>query len=253
MLMSLDRTQAFFRQYANDFDAIYGNQNGLINSVINRLFRKSMRLRFEKSIEGCNPIEGKSVLDIGCGPGHYSITLDQRGAVRVVGIDFAEGMLQLATEHAAKVGIGEICKFVVADFYTYPPQELFDYVIVMGFMDYMPDPEKVVAKVLSLTRDKAFFSFPVAGGILGWQRAIPVAGQQCFLRMCFERSACLRTLSSSPFRTSSYQGGVPAHAVLDHHSRRRTHHDGATLPFRSVVLLLPSGRSSSRDSSVAAH
>ena len=40
----------------------------------------------------------------------------------------------------------------------------------MGFMDYMPDPEKVVAKVLSLTRSKAFFSFPVAGGILGWQR-----------------------------------------------------------------------------------
>jgi hypothetical protein len=30
----------------------------------------------------------------------------------------------------------------------------------------------VVAKVLSLTRDRAFFSFPVAGGILGWQRAM---------------------------------------------------------------------------------
>ena len=169
--MSLDRTQAFFHQYANDFDAIYGNQNGLVNSVINRLFRKSMRLRFEKSIEGCNPIEGKSVLDVGCGPGHYSITLAQRGAARVVGIDFAEGMLQLATEHARRVGVGGRCKFMVADFYNYPPQELFDYVIVMGFMDYMPDPEKVVAKVLSLTRDKAFFSFPVAGGILGWQRA----------------------------------------------------------------------------------
>ncbi len=42
----------------------------------------------------------------------------------------------------------------------------------MGFMDYMPDAEKVVAKVLSLTRHKAFFSFPVAGGILGWQRQL---------------------------------------------------------------------------------
>ena len=42
----------------------------------------------------------------------------------------------------------------------------------MGFMDYMPDPEKVVAKVLSLTKDKAFFSFPVAGGLLGWQRSM---------------------------------------------------------------------------------
>jgi len=66
--------------------------------------------------------------------------------------------------------VGERCRFEVADFYQYPPQEQFDYVIVMGFMDYMPDPEKVVAKVLSLTRNKAFFSFPVAGGILGWQR-----------------------------------------------------------------------------------
>jgi len=42
----------------------------------------------------------------------------------------------------------------------------------MGFMDYMHDAEKVVAKVLSLTREKAFFSFPVAGGFLGWQRAL---------------------------------------------------------------------------------
>jgi ubiquinone/menaquinone biosynthesis C-methylase UbiE len=102
--MSPDRTQTFFHQYANDFDAIYGNQNGLIDSVINRIFRKSMRLRYEKSIEGCEPVQGKSVLDVGCGPGHYSITVAQRGASRVVGIDFADGMLKLATDHAQKVG-----------------------------------------------------------------------------------------------------------------------------------------------------
>jgi 2-polyprenyl-3-methyl-5-hydroxy-6-metoxy-1,4-benzoquinol methylase len=79
-------------------------------------------------------------------------------------------MLKLATEHAQKVGVGDRCNFMVADFYAYEPQEIFDFVIVMGFMDYMPDPEKVVAKVLSLTRSEAFFSFPVAGGVLGWQR-----------------------------------------------------------------------------------
>ena len=173
--MSLDRTQTFFHQYANDFDAIYGNQNGVVDSVINRLFRKSMRLRYEKSIEGCEPVQGKSVLDVGCGPGHYSITLAQRGAARVEGIDFAEGMLKLASEHARQVGVADRCNFKVADFYEYPANDPFDYVIVMGFMDYMPDPEKVVAKVLSLTRNKAFFSFPVAGGILGLaaQTALP--------------------------------------------------------------------------------
>ena len=168
--MSLDRTQTFFHQYANDFDAIYGNQNGVIDSVINKLFRKSMRLRYEKSILGCEPVQGKSVLDVGCGPGHYSITLAQRGASRVVGIDFADGMLKLASEHARKVAVADRCRFMVADFDTYQPQEIFDYVIVMGFMDYMPDPAKVVAKVLSLTRERAFFSFPVAGGLLAWQR-----------------------------------------------------------------------------------
>ena len=96
--MSVDRTQTFFHQYANHFDAIYGNQNGFVDSVINRLFRKSMKLRYEKTIEGCNPIANKSVLDIGCGPGHYSITLAQRGASRVVGIDFAEGVFAVDVE-----------------------------------------------------------------------------------------------------------------------------------------------------------
>jgi 2-polyprenyl-3-methyl-5-hydroxy-6-metoxy-1,4-benzoquinol methylase len=172
MYMSGDRTQTFFHQYANDFDAIYGNQNGFMDSIVNRLFRKSMKLRYEKTIEGCNPIDGKSVLDIGCGPGHYSITLAQRGASRVIGIDFAEGMLQLATDHARKVGVGDRCKFRVADFYKYPPEELFDYVVVMGFMDYMPDAQKVMEKVLSLTRSKAFLSFPAAGGLLAWQRKL---------------------------------------------------------------------------------
>lgn len=170
--MSVDRTQTFFHQYANDFDAIYGNQNGFVDGVVNRLFRKSMKLRFEKTIEGCNPIVGQSVLDIGCGPGHYSITLARGGASRVVGIDFAEGMLQIAKEHARKVGVGDQCKFMVADFHEYPQEEIFDYVIAMGFMDYMPDAEKVVRKVLSLTRRKAFFSFPSAGGILAWQRKL---------------------------------------------------------------------------------
>ena len=50
-----------------------------------------------------------------------------------------------------------------------------DYVIVMGFMDYMPDPEKVVAKrVLSLTLgEKRSFFFPGRGWHSpGWQRKI---------------------------------------------------------------------------------
>ena len=39
-------------------------------------------------------------------------------------------------------------------------------------MDYMADPQAVIDKVLLATRRRAFFSFPVAGGILAWQRKL---------------------------------------------------------------------------------
>jgi SAM-dependent methyltransferase len=166
------RTQDFFHRYASDFDAIYGSGTGPLQAVINRLFRRSMKLRFLKTLDGCQPIEGMTVLDVGCGPGHYSISLAARGARRVVGLDFAGGMLDLARRHAAEAGLAERCEFVTGDFLTFSHAEKFDYVIVMGFMDYREDARGVVAKVLSLTRHKAFFSFPAAGGLLAWQRKL---------------------------------------------------------------------------------
>src|SRR3954447_1941049 len=134
--MTNSRTQGFFHQYAGDFDAIYSNHTGLVNGIVNNVFRKSMKLRFMDAVESCSPIEGKTVLDVGCGPGHYSITLAKRGAQRAVGIDFAHGMLNIARQHAEQAGVGGRCEFKVADFNTFSSQDAFDYVIVMGFMDY---------------------------------------------------------------------------------------------------------------------
>jgi len=170
--MTIDKTQDFFHDYANDFDAIYSNQNNWFNNLINRFFRKSMKERFLKTIKGCQPIIGKSVLDIGCGPGYYSITLAQKGADRVVGLDFAGGMIKIATEHARRAGVDALCEFQVGDFLTYAIDKPFDYVIVMGFMDYMAEPRVVIEKVLSATHHKAFFSFPANGGFLAWQRKV---------------------------------------------------------------------------------
>lgn len=170
-MLAENRTRDFFDGYAKGFDAIYGNRNSLPNSIVNRIFRKSMQLRFEKTINGCNPIEGKSVLDIGCGPGHYAVTLAKRGAGRVLGTDLAEGMLHLAAEHAKSAGVAGICEFRTADFNQWNEFEQFDYVILMGFMDYMANPKAVIERAISLTRCKAFFSFPADGGFLAWQRA----------------------------------------------------------------------------------
>jgi ubiquinone/menaquinone biosynthesis C-methylase UbiE len=168
--MAKSTVAEFFDSYAHDFDAIYGTRHTALNRLVNKHFRKSMRLRYEKSIAGCDPIEGKSVIDIGCGPGHFSIALASRGAGRVVGIDFAEQMLAVARQHAQQKNIADRCQWINGDFLTHSFSETFDYSIVCGVMDYIADPRTMVDKVLSVTSRKAFFSFPVAGGPLAWQR-----------------------------------------------------------------------------------
>jgi SAM-dependent methyltransferase len=166
------RASQFFDAYARDFSAIYGTRNTLPNRLVNRWFRKSMRLRYEMTLAACEPIRGKAVLDVGCGPGHYAVALAARGARRVLGIDFAPAMVELAVEQARSAGVEKRCEFVVGDFLERPIEEVFDYAIVMGFMDYIREPDRVIDKVLSVTREAAFFSFPADGGPLAWQRRL---------------------------------------------------------------------------------
>jgi ubiquinone/menaquinone biosynthesis C-methylase UbiE len=167
-----ERTSEFFDRYAVDFDAIYGNDNRALERVINHLFRRAMVVRYEKTIAGCNPIEGRTVIDIGCGSGHYSVALARAGAARVLGLDFAPGMLKIARSGAEKFGVADRCTFESGDFLTFPLTEKFDYAIVMGFMDYVSDPRRVIDRVLGIVRRRAFFSFPKDGGPLAWQRKL---------------------------------------------------------------------------------
>jgi len=167
-----DRTSQFFDRYAIDFDSIYGNDNRTFERVINRLFRRAMVLRYQKTMAGCQPIAGRTVIDIGCGPGHYSVALARAGAAHVLGLDFAPGMLKIAQESARRLGVEQRCVFELGDFLSYPIPERFDYAIVMGFMDYVADPRPVIDHVLAVTRGRAFFSFPKEGGPLAWQRKL---------------------------------------------------------------------------------
>jgi SAM-dependent methyltransferase len=172
MSASTDRTREFFDGYAGDFNAIYGNTNTPINRLINRVFRKSMRLRFEKTLAGCEPVAGASVLDVGCGPGHYAVELARRGAARVLGVDFAEGMIDLARRQAQAADVADRCEFQVGDIDRTDLSTPFDYILVMGFMDYVADPAPLLRRLLAATRRRAFFSFPAAGGLLAWQRQL---------------------------------------------------------------------------------
>ena len=186
-MKTVDRTATFFDHYARDFSAIYGNKQTLVNGVVNSWLRRSMRLRYEMTIAGCDPIQGASVLDVGCGPGHYSIELARRGASRVLGIDFADSMLTIARDAATQAGVTRSCTFERIDFFQHSFGERFDYVIAMGFMDYVADPVSVVRKAIGLAKRKTFFSFPLDGGFLAWQRKLRYK-RRCDLYMYSDES-----------------------------------------------------------------
>ena len=91
----MKENKSFWDRYASDFDAIYGTRNSWFNSIINKLFRGAMKIRFDKTMKIIPP-ENVSVIDIGCGPGHYCFSLATTGEREILGIDFSEPMIGLA-------------------------------------------------------------------------------------------------------------------------------------------------------------
>ncbi len=157
----------FFDGYAHDFDAIYGGgKRTRLRRLLDDVFRRSMRLRFERTLAECRPAEGKTILDVGCGPGHYGVALASEGAARVVMLDPAQEMIQIASERARHAGVLDRCEFVHATFDAYPPDERFDCCILMGVMDYIADPDACVRHAVEVARGRVFLSFPADGGVL---------------------------------------------------------------------------------------
>jgi tRNA (mo5U34)-methyltransferase len=84
-------------------------------------------------------LKGKTVLDIGCNAGFYSIQMKQRGASRVVAIDSDPGYLAQA-RFAADVTRADI-EFHQLDVYNVGDlREKFDVVIFMGVLYHLRHP-----------------------------------------------------------------------------------------------------------------
>lgn len=177
----MKENKSFWDSYASDFNAIYGTKNSWLNNVINKFFRGSMKMRFEKTMQ-IIPDENVSVIDIGCGPGHYCFSLAKSGQREILGIDFSENMIQLATNHVLDLGIEKRLKFEVLNFLEFEPKEKYDYSIMMGFIEYFEHPELIIKKALYITNRKIIMSFPVAGGFLAFQRKLRYK-RRCYLRL----------------------------------------------------------------------
>ena len=84
-------------------------------------------------------LTGKSVLDVGCNAGFYSIQMKRRGAERVVAIDTDEQYLAQA-RFAAKVNNAEIEFRQLSVYRVADLHEQFDLVLFMGVLYHLRHP-----------------------------------------------------------------------------------------------------------------
>jgi tRNA (mo5U34)-methyltransferase len=85
-------------------------------------------------------LAGKSVLDIGCNAGFYSIEMKRRGATRVVGIDSDDAYLKQARFAADVSGFSDIEFRSLSVYDVGTLGEKFDIVIFMGVLYHLRHP-----------------------------------------------------------------------------------------------------------------
>lgn len=93
--------------------------------------------KFEHAIPA--DLTGKTVLDIGCNAGFYSIEMKRRGAARVLGVDFDEAYLEQA-RFAAELAEADIEFRKLSVYDVGALAERFDIVIFMGVFYHLRHP-----------------------------------------------------------------------------------------------------------------
>jgi 2-polyprenyl-6-hydroxyphenyl methylase / 3-demethylubiquinone-9 3-methyltransferase len=96
-------------------------------------------------------VNGKQVLDVGCGGGILSESMARRGA-RVLGIDMAERSLEVAQLHALEAEIQIEYRCIAVEALAEEKPASFDIVTCMEMLEHVPDPASVVRACAALVK-----------------------------------------------------------------------------------------------------
>src|SRR5687768_15701123 len=153
-----------FHDDAQRFDAIYEKKKGVFASFVDNYWRGVVQRRLELNVEKLQPLAGKKILDVGCGSGRFCIAFAQNGAGKVIGIDFAKAMIEIAEKLAKEAGVAEKCEFITGGFPEAVPEgeAPFDACTANGFFDYIEDPVPLITRMRELTTGLLIMSFPKA-------------------------------------------------------------------------------------------
>ena len=126
-------------------------------------------------IDGLAGLDGKRVLDVGCGGGILSDSMARRGA-EVLGIDLATKPLRVAQLHALEAETPRVeYREVAVETLAAEQPEAFDVITCMEMLEHVPDPASIVsacARLLkpggwafwsTINRNAKAFAFAIVG------------------------------------------------------------------------------------------
>ncbi len=115
-----------------------------------------LRLNF---INNAVLLEGKRVLDVGCGGGILSESMAEKGA-DVVGIDLGEKALKVAQLHSLETGLEVDYRHIAVEALADLEPATYDVVTCMEMLEHVPDPSSIVNACAKLVKPDGhvFFS-----------------------------------------------------------------------------------------------
>lgn len=93
-------------------------------------------------------ITGKSVIDLGCGSGHYTFRLEDANPRKLTGVDISDEMLRIAREKAESRGSS--AKFIKGDLHDFVPDDQYDVVFSSTLSHYIVDLFPLFANIYDM-------------------------------------------------------------------------------------------------------
>jgi ubiquinone/menaquinone biosynthesis C-methylase UbiE len=135
---------AYFESTAPRWDEFYADHGK--QTVYATIYRSRLATALSLA-DGLRLPPGSHCLDIGCGPGIATVALAQRGFA-VDAVDLVEAQLDRVRRRVAEARLGKRVVTTVGDIHHLDfPDGVFDFVLVIGVMEWLEDPDKPLREI----------------------------------------------------------------------------------------------------------
>ena len=102
-------------------------------------------------VERAGPLAGKTIVDVGCGGGLLAEAMARKGG-KVLGIDLASELLDVARLHATQAGVAVDYERHSAEALAEARPGGFELVTCMEMLEHVPDPAAVIGALARLVK-----------------------------------------------------------------------------------------------------